>query len=126
MINADKPLPKNHPSVRRFKRLLQSIKAKCPDAKKTGDAGLGNLVVRTQSVLKRKGIKVGLLQLMTWLDKSIPPAAKVQVRITDVATMFVAVATSPEWDGAIDEVHIGVRDFLIELSRGSNSRKKRK
>jgi hypothetical protein len=70
-INAGYRIPFSHPSISKFRALLDNIQKKC----RNGRRAIGDMTVFAHKRLKEKGNRITLLELMEKLDYSIPSEA---------------------------------------------------
>jgi len=71
VINAVYRVPYSHPSISKFRKLLDSIQRKC----RNGRREIGDMTVFAHKQLKEKSVRITLLELMEKLDYSIPSEA---------------------------------------------------
>jgi len=113
LLHLGRRVGKDHPTVRRFDELIRKIQAKCV---RIDDEQVAAVAYTAQTLLRKKGMDVDLLQLMDWLEKSAPEKDVGPYKYEDVAWAFVLMATSDDFKGELPEVHKYVRATLEVLA----------
>jgi len=90
VINGGKGyLPSNHPTVQEFRRLLISLERRC---KNTGEE-IADMTVTAQRLLKKNGINMSLLEVMTALNKFTRLIQKEDPNMVDFAKISATYVT---------------------------------
>ncbi len=120
LLYLGKPVSKDQAVVARFDELIRKIQAKCAPI----DAETVAAVTHTaHTLLKEKGVKIDLLELLEWLEKSAPKRHAGPYKYQDIAIAFVGIAVSHELKhGELPKVQTYVRAMLEELAGPGGTR----
>ena len=85
----------DHPTVSRFRNLLDSVGAKCFNNKEE----ISNSLIQIQTILNAKGINITLSELLERIDSNMPEVADGnRLDFNQVAASFQGLATSVPQD----------------------------
>jgi hypothetical protein len=111
-IELGAPASEDAAITRRFGELIASIRTK---GSPTDEQVIVAATQRGHSLLKAKGVQIGLLQFTEMLDKSISERIAKKYHYPDIVATFVLLATSEEFRGKTEEVPETVRATLEAL-----------
>lgn len=109
IVHSGHNLASDDETVGKFRLLIDSIKAKCPNQSREE---IGAMSFSAKNQMEKYGVKANLLELMTWLDKSIPSSVAGQYNFSDVAAAFAVYAISPTREVTLEEIHLDIAAML--------------
>ena len=88
-IEAGQSLDPDDARVGEFAQALNSLQNKYNDSR----IHIGDVLVTSQTILKEKGVTIGLLELARQLDASVPSNFGTKLNIDGVATAYIVLRT---------------------------------